>query len=94
MSSCATSGFFSSFFHDREASQSPKEITSGWVESAKTALSRSTWTEGVKKLMFGRFREQWFSEVSDRNGLRSKIGPVSEEAYQLILETRVKLILR
>ena len=38
------------------------------AESAKTALSRSTWTEGVNELMFDRFREQWFSEISDQNG--------------------------
>ncbi len=46
-----------------------KKLPAVDAESAKTALSRSTRIEGAKELMFDRFWEQWFSEVSTPSGV-------------------------
>jgi hypothetical protein len=68
-------------------------LLNSFTESADTAISRSTWTEEAKVLMIAS-ENNGLAKSQTRMGLQSKIGPVAEETYQLIVEIRVKLTLR
>ena len=71
-----------------------KKLPAVEAESAKTAILDSLGRKELRSSCSIASGNNGLAKSQRRMGLRSKIGPVSEETYQLIVETRVKLTLR